>query len=187
MTTPTIETPRLILRPPCAADFPRWADMETDTATMEHLGGVRDPADTWRGFAMMVGAWTLGTPAMFSVIRKDTLDWVGRIGPWVPEGWPVTEVGWGVHRDCEGKGFAFEAAIYAIDYAFSVLGWDRVDHLIADANVRSQHLAARVGAVAGENKTMPGALSAHQVRAWGQTRQQWEARRHDLFSSLQRA
>ena len=31
---------------------------------------------------------------MFSVIEKDSGRWIGRIGPWQPEGWPGTEVGW---------------------------------------------------------------------------------------------
>jgi RimJ/RimL family protein N-acetyltransferase len=187
MTETIIETPRLILRPPCAADFPRWAEMMADGETQEHLGGVQAPSEAWRMLAMMAGAWALGVPAMFSVIRKDTLDWIGRIGPWQPHGWPVQEVGWGVHREAQGTGLAFEAAVYCLEHVFNTLKWERVDHLIADANVRSQRLAARLGSVPGEVKTMPGALSHHQVRAWGQTRAEWLARREGLLAGLQPA
>jgi RimJ/RimL family protein N-acetyltransferase len=159
--------------------------MHGDPVTMEHLGGVQAPSDAWRGLAMMIGAWALSPAAMFSVIEKSTLDWIGRIGPWQPHQWPVTEVGWGVHPEAQGKGLAFEAAVYSVDFAFETLGWERVDHLIADANTRSQALAARLGAVAGENKSMPGALAAYQVRAWGQTRAEWAGRRQSLLEGLQ--
>jgi RimJ/RimL family protein N-acetyltransferase len=182
ITNHSIETPRLILRPPCAADFPRWADMHGDPVTMEHLGGVQAPSDAWRGLAMIIGAWSLGEAAMFSVIEKSSLKWIGRIGPWVPHQWPVREVGWGVHRDAQGTGMAFEAAVYSVDFAFETLGWDRVDHLIADENTRSQALAKRLGSAPGGIEQMPGALAALPVRAWGQTRAAWQARRQSLLA-----
>lgn len=181
-----IETPRLILRAPCAADFGRWAEFSADPVTMEHLGGVQAPSDSWRGLCMVLGAWQLGAPAMFSLIEKSSLDWIGRVGPWCPHQWPVREVGWGVHRDAEGKGYAFEAAVFSLDFVFDELGWDRVDHLIADDNLRSQALAERLGSQAGEQKVMPGAMASYPVRAWGQTRAEWADRREMLHAALQR-
>ncbi|WP_010184248.1 GNAT family N-acetyltransferase [Sphingomonas sp. PAMC 26605] len=44
--------------------------------------------------------------SMFSVIERKTGAWVGRIGPWQPEGWPGTEVGWGVAAAFAGKRYA---------------------------------------------------------------------------------
>ena len=49
--------------------------------------------------------------------------WVGRLGPWTPDGWPGSEVGWGLHPDAQGKGYGLEGATAAIDYAFDALGW----------------------------------------------------------------
>ena len=45
------------------------------------------------------------------------------MGPWSPEGWPGTEVGWSFLREAGGKGYATEAATAAIDWAFDALGW----------------------------------------------------------------
>ena len=174
-----IETPRLLLRPPCAEDFPGVCAFTSDPVTMEHLGGVMHEADAWRFLAGMIGFWSLTPGAMFAVVEKSSGQWIGRIGPWTPHQWPVTEVGWGLLRSAEGKGYALEAAVASIDHAFGALGWKRVDHLIADANVRSQKLAARLGSSPGEEVKMPGSLSEHQVRAWGQTREQWWARREE--------
>ena len=187
MNTNTLETPRLLLRPPEPSDFPRYAEFAADPVTMEHLGGVQHEADAWRAFAGFIGAWQLTPAAMFAVVEKSSGQWIGRIGPWMPHLWPVREVGWGLLRAAEGKGYALEAAVASIDHVFNALGWDRVDHLIADANTRSQILAERLGSERGEEKQMPGSLAEHQVRAWGQTREQWFARRSAFDELVPRA
>ena len=175
-----LETPRLILRAPRAEDFPRYAEFAADPITQEHLGGVQAESDAWRTFAATLGEWQLTDAAMFAVEEKSSGLWIGRLGPWMPHQWPVKEVGWGLHRSAEGKGYALEAAVASIDYVFAELGWERVDHLIADDNTRSQALARRLGSVPGEEKRMPGSLSEHQVCAWGQTRDEWLARREQF-------
>lgn len=172
-----IETPRLLLRPPTADDFEGWARFHADPLTMEHLGGVQHEADAWRSLAALIGAWHLRPAAMFSVVERASGQWIGRVGPWEPHQWPVREVGWGLLREAEGKGYALEAAVASIDFAFHALGWDRVDHLIADANRRSRALAERLGATPGHETRMPGALGKLPVRAWGQSRESWLARR----------
>lgn len=175
MANVQLETPRLLLRPPQAGDFPRFAEFSADPVTMEHLGGPQAESDAWRAFAGLIGAWQLQPAAMFSVIEKSSGQWIGRIGPWTPLHWPVREVGWGLLRSAEGKGYALEAAVASINYTFDVLGWERVDHLIADTNSRSQALAKRLGSQPGEEVRMPGSLAKHQVRAWGQDRDTWKS------------
>lgn len=172
-----LETPRLLLRKPNATDFDGWSAFHADTETMEHLGGVQHEADAWRSLASMIGAWSLGPAAMFSVIEKVSGAWIGRIGPWQPHLWPVKEVGWGIRREYEGQGFALEAAIASIDFVFDELGWDTVSHLIADKNIRSQALATRLGSVAVGEAQMPGSLQEYQVKDWRQSKAEWLARR----------
>ena len=100
---PQLETTRLRLRPPALADFERWAELAADAEATRFIGGLQPRAVAWRSFAAMVGMWRLTGIAMFSVIEKDSGRWVGRLGPWRPEGWPGTEVGWSLHRDAWGK------------------------------------------------------------------------------------
>ncbi|HAW53835.1 MAG TPA: N-acetyltransferase, partial [Hyphomonas sp.] len=40
---PTIETERLLLRPPRAEDIPAWNAFHADEDVMRHLGGVQGP------------------------------------------------------------------------------------------------------------------------------------------------
>ena len=110
MRSPEINTPRLLLRVPDERDFPGWRVFHADAITMQHLGGVQDEADAWRSLAGMVGVWQLRSFGMFSVIDRASGRWAGRVGPWEPHLWPVQEVGWGIARCFEGRGYALEAA-----------------------------------------------------------------------------
>lgn len=172
-----IETERLILRPIAMEDFPRWAEFMADVDSTRFLGGSQKPAAAWRGFMTMAGAWRLTGASMLSVIEKSSGLWVGRLGPWRPHDWPGTEVGWGLHRDAWGKGYAAEGAAAAIDYAFDVLGWDDVIHCIAPENRPSQKVAERLGSTNRGPGRLPAPLEDVAVDIWGQTRAEWKARR----------
>src|SRR6476661_5491718 len=123
---PTIETERLILRPPVAEDFEAWAGFLGDPEATRHIGGPQKRAAAWRSMACMTGSWSLMGFSMFSVIERTSGQWIGRLGPWRPEGWPGTEVGWGLIRAAWGKGYATEGAVAAMDWAAGALGWDDV-------------------------------------------------------------
>lgn len=175
--TPVLETDRLILRPPRAEDFEPWAAFAADEEAARHLGGVQDRAIAWRGICTVSGAWTIRGFSMFSVIEKATGRWVGRLGPWEPEGWPGTEVGWGLSRDCWGKGYATEGATAAIDWAFDNFGWTEVIHTIEPANLNSRKVAERLGSTILRQARMPAPFQDKVLDVWGQSREQWLARR----------
>ncbi|MEJ8631058.1 GNAT family N-acetyltransferase [Sphingomonas sp. I4] len=177
MTSPVLQTERLTLRPPSAEDFEAWAAFHTEEDTMRFLGGVQKRGAAWRNMCTMVGAWHVRGFAMFSVIERDTGRWVGRIGPWQPEGWPGREVGWGIARAFAGRGYAYEAACAAMDYAVDTLGWDHVIHTIDPDNGGSIKLAQRLGSVNQGPVSLPAPLEDFRVDAWGQSADQWRARR----------
>jgi len=174
---PVLETPRLILRPPMPEDFPRWAEsMAHESARF--IGGPLDtPAAAWRPFMTMAGAWALTGIGMFSLIEKGAGLWMGRIGPWRPLDWPGNEVGWGVHPEAAGRGYALEAAGATMDYAFDVLGWDDVIHCIAPDNIPSQRLAMKLGSRNLGPTRLPPPYDEVAVDRWGQTRADWAVNR----------
>ena len=174
---PTLETQRLILRPPQAEDFEAWAAFKADEATCRHIGGTEPRPAAWRSFATMIGVWHLKGFAMFSVIEKSSGRWVGRLGPWMPEGWPGPEVGWAIIRECWGKGYAPEGAAAATDWAFDHLGWDRVIHSIAPQNVASQAVAAKLGSRNLGPGKLPPPFEDSPIDIWGQSRDEWRERR----------
>lgn len=174
---PLLVTERLILRPPTREDFDAWADFHADPETMRFLGGVQPRSVAWRGLCAMTGAWQIAGFAMFSLIERGSGRWVGRVGPWRPEGWPGDEVGWGVAREFAGRGYAYEAAVASIDYAVDILGWSDVIHTIDPANAASIALAKRLGAANRGPTRLPEPHSDAPVDAWGQSAGQWRARK----------
>ena len=181
MLGPTLETERLVLRPPTQEDFDGFVAMGSEAETMRYLGGVK-PADAiWRQLATLAGSWSLLGFSMFSVIEKASGQWVGRLGPWQPGGeqgnWPGTEVGWGLRASAMGKGYAGEGAIAAIDWAFDTLGWDNVIHCIDKDNAPSIALALRLGSqLQRRDVRLPAPFDDHMVDIYGQSRAEWKAR-----------
>lgn len=172
---PRLETERLILHPTRVEDFEAWAEFAADPESMRFLGGPQPRAVAWRAFIAMAGSWALYGFGMFSVIEKASGRWLGRLGPWRPEGWPGNEIGWGMVRDVEGRGFALEGARAAIDWAFATLGWSDIIHCIDDGNQRSVALAKRLGSVWQRRALLPPPV-ALEVNVYGQSRAEWHAR-----------
>jgi RimJ/RimL family protein N-acetyltransferase len=172
-----IETERLILRPPQADELDAWAALMADEEAARYIGGVQPRSVVWRTLRTVAGGWALDGFHMFSAIEKATGAWIGRIGPLKPEGWPGTEVGWGIVRDRWGRGYATEGAAAAIDWAFDNLGWTEVIHTIAPQNLASVAVARKLGSELMGRGQLPAPYEQEGVDIWGQSREAWRARR----------
>ena len=173
---PVLETDRLRLRVPIEADFEPLLALMSDPIAAHHIGGAMSPGQTWRSLCALVGHWRLRGYGFFSVEEKSSGDWVGRVGPWFPYGWPAPEVGWTIARPYWGRGYGPEASAAAMDYAFEVLGWEKVIHLIHPENVNSQVVARKLGSVdTGEDHEIVDFNVVTDI--WGQTRNQWAENR----------
>ena len=171
-----IETSRLILRPPRLEDLDGWTEMMVDEETTKFIGGTAARAVCWRQLMTMIGSWQAHGFAMFSVIEKSSGRWVGRLGPWQPEGWPGTEVGWAIMRDCWGRGYAVEGSIAAADWAFDTLGWTDMIHSIHPDNIASVRVAEKLGSRNRGRGHLPPPFEEAVVEIWGQSRDEWRAR-----------
>jgi RimJ/RimL family protein N-acetyltransferase len=143
----SLETARLTLRPPTSEDRAAWTAFLADERAARFIGGVQSPHGAWRSLAMTIGAWELDGFGMFSVVERASGRWIGRIGPWRPEGWPGPEIGWALAPAYWGRGYATEAARASMNWARDRLGWSRVIHLIHPENAPSLALARRLGSV----------------------------------------
>ena len=70
------------------------------------------------------------------------------------EDWPGVEVGWALHPDKWGLGYATEAGAESIRYAFEDLDEDCLFSTILPDNHRSQSVAKRLGFVLVETKVL---------------------------------
>lgn len=144
--TPVIETERLVLRMPEAADLPAWTAFFA-TERSRYVGGPGDAAKAWRVFASIAGHWTIRGYGIFVLTRRGTGEPVGTVGPWHPGDWPEAEIGWALWSlAAERQGYAAEAARAVITHAHRDLGWDTAVSYIDPTNARSIRLAERLGA-----------------------------------------
>jgi RimJ/RimL family protein N-acetyltransferase len=177
---PLLVTQRLILRPPAAEDFPAYAAFCQEDGTNDFIGGKQEASPAWRQWCSLAGAWHIRGFSMFSVIERATGTWVGRVGPWEPEGWPGKEIAYGVSAAFAGKGYAFEAAVAVCDFAVEFLKWNELMHCIAPENIRSQNLAKRLGAINSGPTRIPAPYQDYPVDAWRQSADDWRERRGSL-------
>lgn len=153
--TATLQTTRLILRPPVPGDWPAFHDfMMSDRATA--FGSHRNLAKTFRSFAAELGHWQIFGFGMWAVTLRGDDSCLALIGPWTPPDWPEPEVGWMVlDAATEGTGIATEAARAAIAHAYDVLGWPTVVSYVGPDNARSIRLAEKLGAVLDADARQP--------------------------------
>lgn len=145
MTGVELTTTRLTLRPPIEADLDGWAGFDADPEGMAFFGGPQTRSDSWTGLATAAGMWSLRGYGLFSVVETKSGDWIGRVGPWAPEGHYGTEIGWAISPRAWGKGYASEAARAAMGWAFDHLGWTEAIHCIDAANTASIAVARNIG------------------------------------------
>ena len=173
-----LETERLILRPFAIDDFDAFAAMYADPRVAEFVTEDGKPLSrfsAWRAFATIVGHWTLRGFGLFAVVERATGTFVGRIGPWQPEGWPDFEIGWTIRSECWGRGYATEAVKRCIENAFTELDRSHISSFIAPENMRSIHVAERVGERL-EGETVLPHMPDRKVLQYGVSRSDWQRR-----------
>lgn len=169
--TPIIETERLLLRPvDPERDFDAWAAAMADPDTVRYLGiEPQDRAQAWRNMAIVVGHWRIRGYGFFSLQHRQTGAWVGRVGPWYPEGWPAPEIGWTIAPGFRRQGYAIEAARASLRFARETLGWASVIHVILEGNAGSIAVAEKLGSrYLRRQDGLPG-VTAERVLIYGQT------------------
>lgn len=151
-----ITTPRLVLRPPEAGDWNAFRAFLMENPRAEFVGGGAHSDQTrrtvWRAFGHAVGHWVLKDYGPFILVDKTTNHPIGWVGPWCPEGWPEPEIAWSLWSDAHvGKGYAYEAAVAAINWAYANTKVPSFVSYVDHKNTPSAALAKRLGCVIDAN------------------------------------
>ncbi|WP_087024035.1 GNAT family N-acetyltransferase [Thaumasiovibrio subtropicus] len=158
MQVPVIETERLRLRGWQQSDATSLAALNADADFVRYIGAGKplSPEESWRVMAMLAGHWVLRGFGLWAVELKANGAFIGRVGLLEPEGWPQTEIGWGIDPAYWGKGYASEAASAAMAWAFNELGVKALISIIHPDNHASKRLAERLGEVFSHQQTVLG-------------------------------
>jgi len=143
-----VETERLRLRSMAESDLDAIARINSDPAVMRFLGNGNpiNRADSWRQIAVALGHQVIRGYSMWAIEDRATGAFLGRSGPWFPEGWPMLEVGWLVDPTRQNQGIATEAGRAAVDWCFANLNVDRLRRLIRPDTYASARVASKLGA-----------------------------------------
>tara|TARA_A100001037_G_scaffold130346_1_gene118066 strand:+ start:36566 stop:37093 length:528 start_codon:yes stop_codon:yes gene_type:complete len=146
---PTLETENLILRPFKDDDVDDYFGVldSPEVRRWLHIPESLDRSDAWQQMAWFVGQWELRGTGHWALEEKKSGQFVGRAGLHRPErhDWPGVEVGWLLHPDYWGRGYATEAGAVAVRYGFEDLQVDKLFSCILPENHRSQAVAKRLG------------------------------------------
>lgn len=110
----------------------------------------------WRNIAMMIGHWHLRGYGQWTVIEKNTGEVIGRVGLWNPEGWPGIELGWIIRRSRWNNGFATEAAMASLSWAWANVETDRIISIIEPDNAPAIRVAEKIGESFEREEVMNG-------------------------------
>lgn len=148
------ETDRLVLRPYNTGDFEDYLKMVSDPNVVRFLGGQPMPAeDAWNRLLRYAGHWALFGFGMFAVFERPTGLFIGETGVadfhrGLGENFDgVGEAAWVFTSKSQGRGFAYEAAMAALNWYSSCADRRRTVCLIAPDNRPSLVLAERLGYV----------------------------------------
>ncbi len=143
---PVIETERLVLRAPREEDFDAYADYAASART-EYVGGPFDRAAAWQHFLAVLGHWALRDYGCWIIELRESGAPVGLVGLTRDDHAAEPDLNWALFENCEGQGYAQEAATAARAHAASAWGFDRLASYIHPENGRAIALALRMGAV----------------------------------------
>lgn len=172
MMIPILKTQRLILREFRESDLDAYAEMCADEEVMCYIGTAKvlSRAESWRSMAAIIGHWYLRGYGLWAVEEQQSGETIGRIGCWKPEGWIGVEIGWSLRRAFWGRGFATEAGLASIDFAFTKLQQSHVISLIRPDNAASRRVADKLGEkLQGETEVLGNKAVVYRI-----SREEWE-------------
>src|SRR5258706_9162298 len=117
-----LETGRLLLRPPRAADISHFVPLLKDFDVAKNLSRVPHPYTEDDACAFVVSAahgWRSGEDLAFGILRKSPSAYIGICGVHPARSW---EFGYWLGKPYWGQGYATEAAGRLIAFAFDELG-----------------------------------------------------------------
>lgn len=160
----TLETPRLILRPPTLADAPRVAELAGSkevAATTLLIPHPYPPEAAVEWLTRVERQRAAGEGHVFCITPRDEPDFVGMIGLHVQPQHAAAEMGYWLAAPYWNRGYVTEAARAVLDYAFDSLGLRRVYAHHFHTNPASGRILQKIG------MTFEGCLRAHILK-WGE-------------------
>lgn len=161
-------TDRLILRRWQDSDREPFASLNADPDVRRHFVSTLTREESDASIERFEAMFPTHGYGLWAVERRDTSEFIGFTGlaP-MPAGIPGeggVEVGWRLAKQHWGFGFATEAALSSLAFAFDELGVAYVNSITAVSNTRSRSVMERIGMRQHDFFEHPAVPLGHPVR-----------------------
>ncbi len=167
MNTP-IKTERLTLRQWREEDFQPFYDINSDKTTMQYFPMLLSRAESDEIAEKCHALIAQRGWGFWAVSLKESDDFMGFVGLHIPSiklpFSPCVEIGWRLNKHYWGKGYATEAALASLGFAFEELKLDEVVSFTAVVNAPSRAVMERIGMInTGNNFMHPSVPPGHEL------------------------
>jgi RimJ/RimL family protein N-acetyltransferase len=151
VTTPALQTERLILREWRDDDLAPYAALNADAMVMEHFPSTLTREQSDEMVDRMRATWAARGYGLWAAEVKETRRFIGFIGlsspSWDAAFTPCVEVGWRLSKESWGNGYAPEGALAALEFGFTRvdLPRDEIVSFTTVANDRSRRVMEKIG------------------------------------------
>ncbi len=140
-----LETDRLILRPFDEKDVDAIYAMRSDPEVMRFIREPqsRDESASW--LKLVSSRWETEQVGFCAVLDKQTDKFLGWCGVWRLKETGELEIGYAIAKEFWKKGYATEAALKFLDYAFEKLNPDKIVAVASPVNAASRRVMEKLG------------------------------------------
>lgn len=160
MTRPVLHTERLTLEPVSGRHLSAY--LAFYALPNDQKGKYRAPRDRQDVEALLQGdiaEWQRLGFGMFVLRQNNTQECVGGTGLAHPADWPRHELTWWLMPEAQGTGFATEASLAVLEWAYGTLGWPVVETHMRDENQPARRLAERLGGTRIDRMAFPDGVT----------------------------
>jgi len=140
-----LETDRLILRPLDEKDIDAIFAMRSDPEVMRFIRELQNRDESANWVELVSSRWATEQIGFCAMVEKSAGKFVGWCGLWRLKETGEIEVGYAVAKKFWGKGYATEAALEFLDYAFKKLAPEKIVAVARPKNAASRRVMEKLG------------------------------------------
>jgi [ribosomal protein S5]-alanine N-acetyltransferase len=180
LASPTLTTARLILRAATQADAPAVQRVVSDPEVARGTLSLKQPAPAWLGtwqVARFAAGNRSGKRSAWLIVERESGRVMGDIGIWINSEHSTAGMGYSLHPDHWGRGYATEAVRAVIDHCMGTLGLNSVWAGHFGWNTASGRVMVKAGMRPGRAQAWKKGDRFEDDHLHTITREQWAAGR----------
>lgn len=144
-----METTRLKLREWKEEDLNPFFKLNSNSDVMEFFPSKLSKEESDASVDGIIKHFETYGFGLYAVEKKDSQEFIGFVGmqhvPFTAKFTPAIEIGWRLHPDFWGNGYATEAAQKVLEFAWNDLGIQEVVALVVPENKKSRRVMEKLG------------------------------------------